>query len=174
MHCSTILWYFFKSRSWRNFNHPRSKIVLSHTPITNTLTLIVVKIHSYIWTSKHTLPPPEGLWTPVWKSLLYNIHLCSLTTYLNSKLCSGRNLMSEDAKTQAEHCCVCKRIILYNRISGVAGKMIQRKKIKGEFKDKIMRSHLQLWVALVRKHQKCKCRGGEESQGVIICFLKSM
>lgn len=52
--------------------------------------------------------------------------------------------MSEDAKTHAEHCCVCKRVIMYNRISGVAGKMIQRKKIKGEFKDKIMHSHLQL------------------------------
>ncbi len=30
--CSTILRYFSKSRSWRHFYSPRSKIVLSHTP----------------------------------------------------------------------------------------------------------------------------------------------
>ncbi len=32
MRCSTILRYFFKSRSWRYFYSPRSKIVISHTP----------------------------------------------------------------------------------------------------------------------------------------------
>ncbi len=30
--CSTILRYFSKSRSWRHFYSPRSKIVISHTP----------------------------------------------------------------------------------------------------------------------------------------------
>ncbi len=31
--CSTILWYFAKSRSLRHFYRPRSKIVISHTPM---------------------------------------------------------------------------------------------------------------------------------------------
>jgi len=35
MNCNTILRYFFKSRLWRHFNHPRSKIVISHTPTTS-------------------------------------------------------------------------------------------------------------------------------------------
>ncbi len=30
--CSTILWYLFKSRSWRHFYRPRSRIIISHTP----------------------------------------------------------------------------------------------------------------------------------------------
>ncbi len=30
--CSTILQYFSKSRSWRHFYHPRSKIIVLHTP----------------------------------------------------------------------------------------------------------------------------------------------
>jgi len=33
MHCNTILRYFFKSRSWKHFNRPRLKIVISHTPM---------------------------------------------------------------------------------------------------------------------------------------------
>ncbi len=32
VHFRAILRYFFKSRSWRHFYHPRSKIVISHTP----------------------------------------------------------------------------------------------------------------------------------------------
>ncbi len=35
MCCSMILRYFSKSRSWRQFYSPRSKIVISHTPTLN-------------------------------------------------------------------------------------------------------------------------------------------
>ncbi len=51
MRCSTILRYFFKSRLWRHFYHPRSKIIISHTPSSlklelNLSSLINVKIDS--------------------------------------------------------------------------------------------------------------------------------
>ncbi len=48
MCCGTILQYFFKSRSWRYFYCPRSKIIISHTPSLNyyrriALTPIIMK-----------------------------------------------------------------------------------------------------------------------------------
>ncbi len=41
MCCSTILRYFFKSRSWKHVYHTRSKIVISHTPNCRVIIIII-------------------------------------------------------------------------------------------------------------------------------------
>ncbi len=47
MHCSTILRYFFKSRSWRHFYRPQSKIVISHTPNCFNTHILIYRLQNY-------------------------------------------------------------------------------------------------------------------------------
>ncbi len=101
--CSTILRYFSKSRSWRHFYSPRSKIVISHTP-----TVKVQKSMKDIAKSPSTI---SGSTVTLWsyENILYTKKTKIRTLFNNLSPPSQRSAILESIRwTQTTYAVLCQ------------------------------------------------------------------